>query len=155
MARTALSNQMTRTVRVNRVQLWEMLKKNREKHLAVFTEAMAGYKEMALSKIEEAFTGLEERLAKKKADVVAHIESFTPEKAAAFSDWFVILEQIAVSLKKPVSYVDAYDVAIDIAYYDTRDELELTGAEFQCFVRDVWDWSTEFETTNFAYTKKA
>jgi hypothetical protein len=152
MAAKALNNQMTRTVRVNRVKLLKTLKKNRELHLAVFNDAMAGYKELALAKVQEAFAGLETRLQKRKDDIVKRLESFTAETASTFSDYLVILEQVAVSLKLPVSYVDAYDTAIDMATFDTRDELDLSGAEFQCFVRDVWDWTYEFSAVNATYT---
>lgn len=151
MAMKALSHQMSRTVRVKRSVLLDTLKKNREKHLAVYTAAMAGYKELALRKIDEAFAGLGARLEARKAEMVAHIGTFSDETADKFSDFLVILQQVAVDLKKPVSYVEAYDAAIDIAQYDTREELDLSGAEFQCFFRDVWDWTYEFATVNSAY----
>lgn len=151
MAAKALNNQMTRTVRVNRLKLLETLKANRATHLAVFNEAMAGYKELALNKVQDAFTGLEDRLQKRKSEIVQKIEAFTAETAGNFSDYLVILEQVVVNLKVPVSYVDAYDAAIDMADFDTREELDLSGAEFQCFCRDVWDWTHEFSTTNSAY----
>lgn len=152
MAAKALAHQMTRTVRVNRLKLMETLKSNREKHLAVFNEAMAGYKELALEKVREAFVGLEARLQKRKEEITSRIESFTAETADSFADYLVILEQVVVNLKLPVSYVSAYDAAIDMAAFDTREELDLSGAEFQCFCRDVWDWTYEFSTTNLAYT---
>lgn len=152
MASKALSNQMTRVVRVNRLKLLETLKTNRERHLTVFNEAMAGYKELALAKIEEAFVGLDTRLQSRKKAMIAKIEEFTPATADNFSDYFVIVEQVAVNLKLPVSYVDAYDAAIDMAAFDTREELDLSGAEFQCFCRDVWDWTYEFATVNSTYT---
>jgi hypothetical protein len=144
---------MTRTVRVNRLRVLKTLQENREKHRAVFNEAMAGYKELALKKVEETFVGMEGRLKKRKDEITKRIESFTPETADEFSDYFTILEQVVVNLKKPVSYVEAYDAAVDMFEFDTRDELDLSGAEFQCFLRDVWDWSYEFSATNFAYTK--
>jgi hypothetical protein len=153
MAQKALNHQMNRTVRVNRLKLLQTLKENREKHLAVYTEAMAGYKAIALQKVNEAFDGLETRLKKRKDDFIARIEKFTPETADAFSDYLVVLEQVGVNLKKPVSYVDAYDAAIDMALFDIREELDLSGAEFQCFCRDVWDWSYEFTNTNLAYSR--
>lgn len=152
MAAKALSHQMSRTVRVNRVKLLEALKANRETHLAVFNEAMAGYKELALTKVREAFIGLTDRLLTRRDEIIARIETFTAETADEFFDYFVVLEQVVVNLKKPVSYVDAYDAAIDMAAFDTRDELDLSGAQFQCFCRDVWDWTYEFSATNATYT---
>lgn len=151
MAAKALSHQMSRTVRVNRLRLIETLKTNRETHLAEFTAAMAGYKALALAKVEEAFAGLADRLAKRKAELVQRLETFTPETADQFGDYLVVLEQVGVNLKKPVSYVEAYDAAIDMFDFEVRDEVELSGAETQCFLRNVWDWSYEFTATNATY----
>ena len=154
MAAKALNNQMTRTVRVNRLKLLETLRKNREQHLKVFNEAMAGYKELALAKVNEAFNGLEGRLLQKKDEIVAKIGTFSSETADSFADYLVILDTVCVSLTVPVSYVAAYDTAIDMATFDTREELDLSGAEFQCFCRDVWDWSYEFTSISSTYTSK-
>lgn len=148
----ALGNQMNRVVRVNRLKLVETLKENRTKHVALFNEAMAGYKELALQKVEEAFDGLATRLQARKEEITKHISSFSPETASQFSDHLTILHGVTIDLKVPVSYEDAYDAAIDMASFDTREELDLSGAEFQCFCRDVWDWSYEFTTRNLAYS---
>lgn len=154
MAAKALGHQMTRTVRVNRLRLIETLKANRDKHLAVYNEAMAGYKDLAQAKVREAFVGLEARLQTRKEELLAKLDAFTPATADNFSDYFVVLEQVAVNLKRPVSYAAAYDAAIDMAEFDTRDELELSGAEFQCFCRDEWDWKYEFSAVNAVYTAR-
>lgn len=153
MAARALRNQMDRIVRVNRAKLIETLRENRTKHVEHFTQAMAGYKEAALKNIDEAFNGLADRLRKRREEITTKIDSFTPETADEFSDSLTILNGIHVSLKVPVSCADAYDAAIDMATFDTRDELELSGAEFQCFCRDVWDWSDEFRSTSALYLK--
>lgn len=153
MAQKALGHQMTRIVRVNRLQLVATLEGNRKRHLQAFDEAMAGYKEAALAKVREAFVGLDARLRKREAEIIDRIGTFSAETADTFNDYFIVLEQIAVNLKKPVSYVDAYDAAVDMAKFDTRDELELSGAEFQCFVRDVWDWTHEFAAVNSTYKR--
>lgn len=154
MAAKALGHQMTRMVRVNRQVLIDTLKKNREKHLQEFNEAMAGYRQLALDKVLTAFSGLSSRLENRKAEIVEKVSTFRAETASTFSDYLVILEQVAINLKVPVSYADAYDAAIDMATFDTRDELELSGAEFQCFCRDVWDWTHEFEAVSTMYGPK-
>jgi len=151
MAMKALGHQMTRTVRVNRQVLIETLLANREKHIAAFNEAMAGYKEIAVQKIHEAFEGLTTKLAQSKTELLERIATFTPETASQFSDHLTILQGVSVHLQVPVSYADAYDAAIDMAKFDTREELDLSGAEFQCFCRDVWDWSYEFAARNLSY----
>jgi hypothetical protein len=143
---------MTRTVRVNRLKLLDTLKANRENHLAVFNAAMAGYKEKALAKVRETFDGLEGRLQTQKADILDRLSTFSAETADQFSDRLTVLHSVTVDLPLPVSYVGAYDAAIDMAAFDTRDELDLSGAEFQCFCRDVWDWTYEFSSVNSTYT---
>lgn len=153
MAAKALRHQMNRIVRVNRTKLIETLRTNRTKHVEHFNKAMAGYKDAASKKIEEAFDGLADRLAKRREEITDKIKSFTPETADEFSDSLTILNGIHVNLKVPVSCADAYDAAIDMADFDTREELELSGAEFQCFCRDVWDWSDEFSSTSALYVK--
>ena len=51
----------------------------------------------------------------------------------------------------PRSYEEEYDAAIDMAKWDVRTTLELTYAEFNCFVRDQWDWQSDFQVTNALY----
>lgn len=152
MAAKALSNQMTRPVRVNRQHLIETLKKNRENHIKQFNEAIAGYKAIALAKVEEAFNGLSAKLEDRRKEMIKHVSSFTAETASEFTDYFTILNSVSVNLTVPVSYEEAYDAAIDMAEFDTREELELSGAEFQCFCRDVWDWKYEFSKLSMAYS---
>lgn len=152
MAAKALSNQMTRTVRVNREKLIETLKENRREHVLQFNEAMLGYKQVARTKVIEAFQGLSSKLEKRKEELLKHVDSFTAETARTFDDHFLILQSVAVNMEVPVSYEEAYDAAIDMAEFDTRDELDLSGAEFQCFCRDVWDWTHEFTRTSMSYT---
>lgn len=154
MANQALRNQMTRTVRVSRTKLLETLRANRARHLQDYAEAMAGYKAMALAKVEETFAGIHARIDQQKGKIVAHIETFSHETADKFGDYLTILNGESISLKVPQSYADAYSAAIDMAEFDVREELELSGAEFQCFCRDVWDWSHEFEVTNSTYKMK-
>lgn len=151
MAQRALREQMNRIVRVNRLKLIETLTANRKNHLEQFKQAMLGYKDAAIKKIAEAFDGLSDKLLRRREQITEEIESFTPETASRFSDSLTILNGVHVSLKVPVSCADAYDAAIDMATFDTREELELSGAEFQCFCRDVWDWSDEFRTTSQMY----
>jgi hypothetical protein len=142
---------MTRIVNVNRLLLVEKLKANREAHLKEFNEAMAGYKELALAKVDEAYQGLDAKLAKRRLEIIERINTFSAETADTFNDYFAVLDSMTAHLKVPKSYAEAYDAAIDMATFDTRDTLELSGAEFQCFCRDVWDWSAEVAATNTHY----
>jgi hypothetical protein len=152
MAGKALAHQMTRAVRVNREKLVATLISNKEKHVREYGEAMAGYKEVALAKLEEAYAKTNSCMAKWKKELVDKIHTFSPETAEDFGNTLVLVHQIAVNMPVPKSYADAYDAAIDMFQFETREEVDLSGAEFQCFCRDVWDWSYEFEATAANYT---
>lgn len=154
MAQKALHNQMTRMVKVDRQKLVSTLETNRAKHIKEFNEAMAGYKEIAMKRVDEAFQNLGDKLEKRKNELLKDLNEFTPETADNFSDTLTILQAVTVQLKVPVSYKEAYDAAIDMAKFDTRDELELSGAEFQCFCRDVWDWSYDFIASTSMYNNR-
>lgn len=154
MAAKALSNQMNRTVLVNRKKLIETLVINRTKHVIDYNDAMQGYKAIALAAIHEAFQNMGDKLKTRREALEEKIGNFSAETASEYPDYFVILEAVKVPLKVPISYADAYDAAIDMATFDTRDELELSGAEFQCFCRDVWDWTYEFTSTKAFYSNQ-
>lgn len=151
MAQQALRNQMTRSVKVERLRLIETLKANRARHLTQYNEAMDGYKSMALERIEIAFSGIHKKIDARKEELIAKINTFSPETADQFSDNFIIFQGEHIPLEVPRSYIEAYDAAIDMFEFDVRPELELSGAEFQCFCRDVWDWSYEFTETLKTY----
>lgn len=151
MAMAAINNQSKRIVNVSRDKLLDVLRTNRTKHLFNYNAAMEGYKAFATEKINEAFTGLARKLNKQKAEMLAKIDTFSPETASKFSDSLQILQGVWVELKVPVSYVEHYDAAIEMTQAEVHDVMQLTGAEFECFWRDRWDWTGDFTTTAAFY----
>lgn len=141
-----------RSVEVNREKLIETLKTNKEKHIEEYKKALIGYREVATAKLKEdgeiARTELENNL-KQIAD---DIQGFDPEKPHRFSDHFILIQRVIMTLSVPKSYADMYGAAIDMALWDVNDNLKLTYFEFQCFVRDKWDWTEDFQTTNMSYS---
>lgn len=154
MAAVAVRDQEKRKVEVNRLKLVGTLKANLQKHVAEYNEAMAGYKAELLDKINKAFDKAEQQLAvdrKKMADKVA---AFTDEDIRKQDDYITLVNPIGVEMKVPRSYAKEYEAAIDMAEWDVRETLELTHAEFTCFVRDEWDWKSEFEAITSIYNKR-
>lgn len=151
MAALARMDQEKRTVEVDRMALIAELHENRAKHIVDYEEAMAGYKAVLLSKVDEAFadakTYLESKYEKTKAKIVA----FTDEDIAKQRDSFTLIDDITVEMKVPRSYVKEYDAAIDMAKWDVRAVLELTHAEFTCFILDQWDWKSGFDAVSRLY----
>lgn len=148
MAGRALVDQQNRIVQVKREHLLDILKANREKHCREYREAIAGYKVAAVSKLREY-------LAKGKAElernVQREIDQISQREVTDRSDSLILVQQMRVDLPFPRDFTSAYDAAIDMVAWDVRDVLELTHAEFQCFVRDVWDWSDDFRKTASTY----
>lgn len=153
MAAFALRDQSERTIEVNRLKLVEILEENREMHIREYHEAVDGYLETATEKLQEGYDKSVVKLQKNLENSKRLLAEIDPSKPLETSDRIVLVESICIDLKVPRNYAKEYDAAIDMANWDVRDTLELSGAEFQCFVRDEWDWTNEFSTTTASYSK--
>ena len=147
----ARADQEKRMIEVNRDELVARLKFNREKHIEDYDEAMAGYKSVLLSKIDMAFADAKKHLDKQYEKTRSRILAFTDADIEKQRDVFTLIEDITVEMKVPRSYAKDYDAAIAMAEWDVRKTLELTHAEFTCFVRDLWDWKSGFEAISMIY----
>lgn len=153
MAQKALIHQMTRSVQVRRIELIDTLKKNRQKHLDEFNAAVAGYKDVATKKLEEAARDIHKRVDEQILKAQNRINEFSQETMDEYHDYLTLLEAVTINLTVPKSYIEAYDTAIAMFEFETRSEVDLSGAEFQCFCRDVWDWTPQFLLSNSTYIK--
>ena len=151
MAAIARMDQEKRTVEVNRLKLIQTLGENRSRHIQDYQEAMSGYKSVLLSKIDEAFDDAKKQLEAKYEKTKARVAAFTDADIASQRDSLTLIDDITVEMKVPRSYAKEYDAAIDMAKWDVRETLELTHAEFTCFVRDSWDWKSGFESVTKLY----
>ena len=77
--------------------------------------------------------------------------AFTDADIAKQQDFVTLVEDVTIQMKVPRSYAKEYEAAIDMAEWDVRETLELTHAEFTCFVRDQWDWKSGFEAVSNLY----
>lgn len=154
MAALAIKDQAERSVEVNREKLIKKLIANRKKHLEEYQEAVAGYKEEAIRKLNNGYEKAKQKLEDNLAVAKMKIEQFNENNPRASSDYLVLVEGQQVELKVPRNYSKEYDAAIDMAQWDERETLELTHAEFQCFVRDEWAWTNEFTSISAIYNKK-
>lgn len=145
---------INRSVEVNRKQLIETLKSNRETHVAEYEEAVKGYKEMAMQKLEEAYDEASVNLDKYYEKAQNKINKFDPENPTLTEDYIKLVEGVTVELRVPRNYAKAYDTAIDMAEWDVNETLTLSAKEFQQFVKDNWDWTEEFNVTKALYFSK-
>lgn len=153
MANIARQDQKNRIVNVQRTQLLDKLRTNKEKHLAEYAEALAGYKELATEKLKKAYENAKGSLEKNLERGLKKISEFDPENDR-YSDYLTLIDSEVVELPVPKNYSEEYDAAIDMVFWDTREVLELTHAEFTCFVRDRWDWTSDFIGTTSIYNNK-
>ena len=154
MAVQAQVDQQKRVIEVNRVKLLETLQANKEKHVKEYREAIAGYKSQAIDKLQKGYEDAKIKLEKNLVRGKASLEEFNPDSPEATSDYLTLVDGVQVALKVPKNYSRAYDAAIDMVKWDVRETLELSHAEFTCFVRDEWDWSREFFATSSMYKSK-
>lgn len=145
--RMAKQNLAGRKVQVNRVKLLETLRANKEQHIKDYNDAMAGYKSQLLTRIDEAFARAKEKIDYQYTRFKTKISNLTDEDILKQSDSFVIFDEISVDMKVPRCYDKEYESAIDLAEWDVNETLELSYAEFVCFVKDEWDWKSDFNET--------
>lgn len=151
--RTAQEDQKKRTVEVDRLKLVSTLKSNLEKHIADYEEAKAGYRSSLLVKLDEALASAKVSLEKGYEKAKQEIFELTDTELSSRNEWVNLVREINVRMPVPRLYAKEYQAAIDMAEWDVRDTLELTHAEFNCFVRDEWDWREEFETISGMYKR--
>ena len=153
MVAVAMQDKEKRKVEVNRVKLLSTLRANLKKHVSEYEEAMAGYKAELLGKMSQAFDKAEKQLAEQRKKLGDKVAAFTDEDIKKQNDYIVLVDTIGVEMRVPHSFAKEYEAAIDMAEWDVRETLELTHAEFTCFVRDQWDWKSEFEAVTSIYNK--
>ena len=153
MAHQARQAQLDREIEVDRVKLIEALKANRERHVAQYHEAVEGYREAALEILNKAKASAVARMERNFEKIRMDLEAFDPENGA--SDRIKLIQSETVEMPVPRNYAKDYDAAIDIAEWDVNDKLKLSFAEFQCFVRDEWDWKNDFLTNSAMYVKNS
>jgi hypothetical protein len=115
-----------RSVKLNKNELLEIVRKNKEKHIADYTESVEDFK-AAVIKIA-------------KANV----------KLANTGDLSKI-SQIKSVPQKPVSYEDAYARAIRMLELSVEDTIDLEENIFNQLVLDEWAWKQSFVASGALY----
>lgn len=136
---------------VNKELLLSKLRDNFVKHMSDYNEAVAGYKEEALTKLDVGLEKAKKNIQSAFDRAVLEIQDFDPEGAR---DYISFCEAITFNLVAPKKFSDAYEQAISMLEWEERKEIELSSYEFRCFVMDKWDWQEEFTTSNIRYLKK-
>lgn len=116
-----------KNVRVNKIELLEIVKKNREQHKEIFDEAVIGYRKQLLEYLESMVVDV--KLGKK---INHHI-----------------------NLQYPVDETKEYDRVVKMLEMSQDEIIELDSVSFANFVMDEWSWTDMFTNTNACYSQKA
>jgi hypothetical protein len=124
----AMRNQNIRmTTTVEKAQLLAVLKTNLETHRKIVQEAREGY------------------LARAKAQLEKRLEQLRNGEVVS----------LRFDLAVPADYTDVYENSIAMLEWNTDDRITLEADEFRQLVRDEWDWSDDFYTSNSGYSASA
>lgn len=55
-------------------------------------------------------------------------------------------------LEKPVDHSNEYKQAIRIMEWETREKIDLSINDFECYVEDNWNWKNQFKNSHTNYT---
>jgi len=113
-------------VKLNRLELLEIVKQNRVKHVAEFTEAIEDYKDLVMQ-----IATANVKLAK-----TSNLEEFKKMKAQP---------------PAPVSYEDSYKRAIRMLELSVDEVIEVEEDVFNQLVLDEWSWKRSFTAATMSY----
>jgi len=108
---------------INKVDLIDILQKNRQKHKLDYEKAKGAYAKTA----EELLNKLLEKVRSGK-----------------------VIRQY-LELPEIQNHDNDYDRAIQMLELDVRDNIPLEQNEFKNYVQDQWSWTEDFNTTNSMY----
>lgn len=114
-------------VRVNKSEILDILKKNREDHRKIFLEALTGYRATAIKLLEERL-----ELAKSGKRI-----------------------ELTFRLQQPIDQTRDYDRAIKMLEMSINEDIELTEEDFAMYVLDDWGWKRNFLSVNSTYSSTA
>ena len=147
------SELQSRIVEVDRIKLIETLEANRGSHVEKYEQAVLGYKEAAMQALKEQYDQATQKLEAAYNRATMRIREINRADLEKGADHIVLMKEVKVALPVPRNFSDAYDVAISMAQWETKSTIKLTYAEFQCFIRDEWDWKADFEEVFSNYTR--
>lgn len=113
-------------IKMNRLELLDIVRANRTKHVEEFIEAVEDYKDLVLK-----LSAANAKLGKTR-----DLEKFKEMKAVPSA---------------PVSYEDSYKRAIRMLELSVEDIIEVEEDVFNQLVLDEWAWKRNFTISNSMY----
>ena len=113
-------------VRMKKFDLIRILEDNKKKHDAIYNAAVEGYWAEAEEKLNEKLAKIRE---KKQVD---------PYLGIAF----------------PENHAEDYEEILQSLELSVHNEIELNQNQFNCYVRNKWNWREQFVASNSYYADK-
>lgn len=117
----------SQSVNVNRIELLEYLRKNREKHILEYQQAVDCYQDAMVNAL------------KKK------LKEVRSGKAT----------ELSLSLPRPQSYESNYNNVIEMLELSVDENINLDSGAFKAYIKDEWNWSNSFKTLVGSYISGA
>ena len=118
------------SIRANKNEVLEALRKNREEHFKIVVEAREAYYKESLEKLRA---------------LVSQFESMPPKSPKA----------LGFNYSPPEDHSRVYDTAIKMLEMEIGDEVTLDSSQVQCLVMDRWDWQDRFLAGTAGYSQTA
>lgn len=112
-----------RTVNVKRLELLEMLKKNKELHQKEYDEALVDFKKAMIAELQKQL-----KLAK-------------AEK----------LNELHISMYPPQNHAGDFQEVIDMMEVSVDEVINLDSESFKAFFKNEWSWSAQFKLLASTY----
>lgn len=113
-------------IKMKRLELLEIVKTNKEKHIAEYNESVEDYKKLVL----------QINTANLKLAKTNDLEQF---------------KRIKATPSKPETYEDSYKRAIRMLELSIEDVIEVEEDVFNQLVLDEWNWKRAFTATSALY----
>lgn len=112
-------------ITVDKLDLLEKLKANRNEHRKIFLEAQAGFRQAAIRELDSMLA-----------------DARTPDKKI----------RRTVNLVEPVDQTKDYDRAIAMLEMSVDEKIQLEEHDFRAYVQDEWSWKAQFNNSNRMYS---
>lgn len=123
-------------VNVDRQELLSKLQANLKTHRELFAESCRGYEDTKVS-----------RLRALQAATNTAVSNNTEVNRKAVHEAYNAFSQ----LQRPVDHSESYELAIEIMKWEKKDNVDLSINDFQCYVRDKWNWKEQFRNSVLNY----
>jgi hypothetical protein len=132
------------SVYVEKSQLLEIVKKNKEKHDIIYSGALEGYN----AAVNNYLKKVESETERIKNLAIEYSKAESHGKVFDKTGLYLIRCDIPSS---PVSYAFDYEKTIKKLELSTAEKISLMDNEFNQYVMNNWSWKTSFLASNVGY----